>query len=506
MFFPSLSLKTYFRGICMFAFITIVLNWKKTLLIGLLIFITSSIFISMMPYIPPYDDQQEDCLYRKTAMLLSSFREVYDSHKNNLYTYFPSILLIQFPWAIIGWDLRYLYLIFLIIGALMIYKFGNKRYKFLGFALVLFSPEFIIRCLNMENTILIFMAVIVIFFFMPLRRKHPFYSGIFISLALLSKHQVVMFLPFLILYLIFKKEWKFLNILLFFLALIILPFLISNPYGFYKGVVWQMVKGQPYDLWIKYKTFRGWNLPSLLAAIGIPPQRIFERFPSVYLQLFTYLGFIFLYIKKALKGDTSLSLVFKLGITAVIFVIFFSKRMRCMPSYYLSVLIPLAFWDKDKFENLHITKSITSISKCLMALLVIYLSASYFIGKHYFNKWCTKNSTREIVITRKEVLKNLSYLPKQPLNLITGWGFMNNNMRYTIAAFLPKGSYLVKVYQYGENTPIWEQKFVNNKYFLKFPIKRQGDRIYLLTERAVIKDKIELKIFPLTQNTSLDTP
>jgi hypothetical protein len=400
----------------------------------------------LLPIYPPAVDQQQICFAQKTSLLLSNLRNVYGIESGRRYFYLPVNLFIQLPFLIYGIDIRYGYLLFLIVTAFIFFKYSKYSLSILLLSVILFCPEFFLRSLHAENHIVSLFALIAILLLFPLRHNAPLSIAFLIALCLNTRQYLLLLLPFISLYLIVKKEYKFLAALLIFFSSILIPFLLTNFQGFYTGTVWKHTYQVPHKLWNKYHLNFAFNAQGLLTALGFDPEFVWNKIPWFLLQILTYFAFLFFYYKKLSQGDNSLSTLFREASRASVLFLFLARQMRIFLVYYFVLLLPIIGLENKYLEERKINQRSKIFIKYLPLLILILISENFLVGKIYTTRWTNTLQFQEINFTDGiNIEKNLTFSPQLALSLKRGFGFLNNEEGTHLALFLPNNEYNIRI-------------------------------------------------------------
>jgi hypothetical protein len=494
-YFGQVLIKSTLRGLIALLFLSSLLKLKGKYFILILSFAVIYLYLICMPIVPPYEDQQELVLYRKVAMACSSLKEIYGPDVADHYPYLPLTLYIQIPFVLWGIDVRYLYLGLILLSGIIIYFYAPKELRILSCLLFMLLPEIFLSSLSAENHLLSIFGLLLILIFLPLRNQIPWISALFITVGFGFRQSILLILPFLLIYLLYRKEYKFILKLLILFSLLILPPILLNPYNFYLNTVWIQTGYLPNKLWGIYKRNITFNAQGVLVALGMDPKFVWEKIPWSLIQLLTYIG-ILMYYSFAIRRRTQPHLTFRYALIASILFIFTARKMRIYPIYYLTILLPIALWDPSKLKERQLTKKQISLIRILTTLLVCFFSANYLIAKGYQNLWCKVAKVRIIEFRDpdKILAENLSYLPRLGLSLKRGYGFMNNHEGYNFTIYLPNGEYKLKIYS-DPKKPLIERNIEAIYYRYKIPIYRKGNRIFI--ENKEIKKLKAIEIYPL---------
>ena len=204
-----LSFKIIVRGATAFIFLLCLLRVRSRVYLTLLLLTFAFLFVMLMPLIPPYEDQLELNLYRKTMIVCANFREVYNPSMEDHYTYLPANLYCQIPFVVWGIDIRYLYLILFVISSVVIYYNCPQNFKIFFPTLILFYPELFLSSLSVENHILSLFGLFMFLLILPWRKHIPVWASFFTALGFSFRPHLGLLYPFFLIYFLWRKEYKF---------------------------------------------------------------------------------------------------------------------------------------------------------------------------------------------------------------------------------------------------------------------------------------------------------
>jgi hypothetical protein len=473
--------KILVRGITALLFLLAVLKTRSRVYLVFLVLGFVFLFSALLPVIPPYEDQLELNLYRKTMMACSSFKEIYASEVENSYAYLPATLYCQLPFVIWGIDIRYLYLILFLISALLIYNYCPCGFKIFLPTIFLFYPELFLSTLNAETFVLPLFGYLLMLFMLPLRKQFPLAAAFSIALGFSFRPQVALVYPFLLIYLIWKKEYKFTFLTISFYLIFMLPGVL-NPWGFYRSIIWRQGCQLPDQLWSKYHTCIAINAQGMLVALGFNPELVWNKIPWYLIQVLIYLGGLLSYLIFLRKGKIkTLYQVLLFGTIVVLLFLFSARKLRVFPLYYTIVFLPLLLWSPKKLaSDTQLMGKRAILLKIILAGFAFLLLSHYFIGKHYQRKWTKRRLPRKIEFKEDILEDNLNYSPGLYFSMRRGYGFMNESENFALAFYLPRGKFLVKVYT---DNGVYQEEVEVKYYIFRIPIYPQPGGKYYICDR-----------------------
>jgi len=228
------------------------------------------------------------------------------------YIYLPSYIILSAPFKIIGdsifnfYDQRIFIYILYLLFLLLVYKIiSGKKRKILGLIFLGLNPWILNFILQGRNDIIIIFLLLLIVY---LTKKEK-YSLAFISLAIAitTKHTAWLFVPFYMIYLMYKKNdlKSFIKFILkktwpavIVIIIIITPFLIWDSAGFWRDIYLYPSGSLPTSFPIA-----GFGFSTLLYSLGFVTS-IKQNYPFIVWQFITCMPLFFLLLKTQKKNNT----------------------------------------------------------------------------------------------------------------------------------------------------------------------------------------------------------
>jgi|GEM_PF-2331099 hypothetical protein len=365
--YPSMSGSTStFIGISIWSIIFALLLRNRLVSFLTVLWMCVAFFLLFMPHTPSLTDQ---CYYQilKPIEVLSGG----SLYSEATYTYLPTMVMANLPFATLGIDIRLSYMVMYLIAAVILFFNAAPQYRLLAATLVAMNPILLQTAIRLENNAVTVLLLVLAFVFLDRRRSFPVYAVIFLALAYCSRQFVSITLPLLFIYLYRTKNLRTFWWVCVGCAVIIVPFALSDLSAFFDGTLYYHVREVPERLWRARLDVTTYSFLTALGSLGADHAWLWHNFPSKLLQLVVYVGLIVLYWKRSKAGGFG-EYTYHMCAMAVL-VTLFAHSLRVFPGYFLLVLAPAMFYVAQQGDDAVPRRVRQIVHGVMVCLLLAYL-------------------------------------------------------------------------------------------------------------------------------------
>lgn len=193
------------------------------------------------------------------------------------FTYLPFNLFWYLPARLLTVDLRFFEMLVSTLVAPLVFVYGRifRTWKHLPVVAVVAITPFLLDLSadgsNDNSAIFLLLGALVLLILKKVKKGKKgkmieMASGMILGLAASFKHYLAFFMIFFVVYLVVKRMWRYLGIVLATIGVVSLPFILASPAGFFRSLFFIEI-GNFHEVW-------GWNIwVALRDGLGIVASR-----------------------------------------------------------------------------------------------------------------------------------------------------------------------------------------------------------------------------------------